>query len=169
MPVANEAPKMALTKRLLIVDGDVNNLTANPEEAYETMQSVAELRDNMGFMVKNPETSVSQIDTSLTDFDALIMTQYQLVAAIAEMPVTKLMKTQLKGLANTGDYETKDYNQTLVEIQENDFNAILLRHYQLLSMSEKGEDLNLDIVWNLQLLHRIIHKDILSYKTDSFS
>lgn len=146
--VANEAPKMALTKRLLIVDGDVNNLTANPQEAYETMQSVAELRDNMGFMVKNPETSVSQIDTSLTDFDALIMTQYQLVAAIAEMPVTKLMKTQLKGLANTGDYETKDYNQTLVEIQENDFNAILLRHYQLLSMSEKGEDLNLDIVWN---------------------
>ena len=146
--VANEAPKMALTKRLLIVDGDVNNLTANPDEAYETMRSVAELRDNMGFMVKNPESSVSQIDTSLTDFDALIMTQYQLVAAIAEMPVTKLMKTQLKGLANTGDYETKDYNQTLVEIQENDFNAILLRHYQLLGQSEKGKDLELDIVWN---------------------
>lgn len=146
--VANEAPKLALTKRLLIVDGDVNNLTANPQEAYETMQTVAELRDNMGFMVKNPENNVSQIDTGLTDFDALIMTQYQLVAAIAEMPVTKLMKTQLKGLANTGDYETKDYNQTLIEIQENDFNAILLRHYQLLSISEKGKDLELDIVWN---------------------
>ena len=146
--VANEAPKLALTKRLLIVDGDVENLTANPDEAYETMETVATLRDNMGFMVKNPENTVSQIDTSLTDFDALIMTQFQLVAAIAEMPVTKLMKTQLKGLANSGDYEMKDYAQTLVEIQENDYNTILLRHYQLLSMSEKGKDLNLDIVWN---------------------
>lgn len=146
--VANEAPKLALTKRLLIVDGDVRNLTANPQQAYETMESVAEMRDNMGFMVKERGDSVSQIDTTLTDFDALIMTQFQLVAAIAEMPVTKLMKTQLKGLANTGDYEMKDYAQTLVEIQENDFNAILLRHYQLLSMSEKGEDLNLDIMWN---------------------
>jgi hypothetical protein len=146
--VANEAPKLALTKRLLIIDGDVNNLTANPQEAYETMESVAEMRDNMGFMVKNPDNNVSQIDTSLADFDALIMSQFQLVAAIAEMPVTKLMKTQLKGLANTGDYETKDYNQSLIEIQENDFNAILLRHYQLLGMSEKGKDLGLDIVWN---------------------
>lgn len=146
--VANEAPKLALTKRLLIVDGDVDNLTAHPDEAYETMETVATLRDNMGFMVKNPENSVSQIDTSLTDFDALIMTQFQLVAAVAEMPVTKLMKTQLKGLANSGDYEMKDYAQTLVEIQENDFNAILLRHYQLLGMSEYGKDLDLDIVWN---------------------
>lgn len=146
--VANEAPKLALTKRLLIIDGDVENLTAHPDEAYATMESVANLRDNMGFMVKNPENSVNQIDTSLTDFDALIMTQFQLVSAIAEMPVTKLMKTQLKGLANSGDYEMKDYAQTLVEIQENDFNRILLRHYQLLCMSEKGKDLNLDIVWN---------------------
>lgn len=146
--VANEAPKLALTKRLLIIDGDVNNVTANPDEAYETMQTIATVRDNMGFMIKNPEDAVSQIDTTLTDFDALIMSQFQLVAAIAEMPVTKLMKTQLKGLSNTGDYETKDYTQALKEIQENDFNTILLRHYQLLSVSEKGKDLNIDIVWD---------------------
>lgn len=145
---ANEAPKLALTKRLLIVDGDVNNLTANPEEAYSVMEGVAELRDNMGFLVKNKGDSVSQIDTSLADMDALIMTQYQLTAAIAEMPVTKLMKTQLKGLANSGDYETKDYNQKLVEIQENDFDDVLLFHYELLSLSEYERDLGIDIVWN---------------------
>lgn len=145
---ANEAPKLALTKRLLVVDGDVQNLTANPDAAYETMQSVAQLRDNMGFMVKNPGDQVQQIDTSLADMDALIMTQFQLVAAIAEMPVTKLMKTQLKGLSNTGDYEMRDYNQSLVEIQENDFDAILARHYEILSMSEYGKTMDLDIVWN---------------------
>jgi hypothetical protein len=146
--VANEAPKLALTKRLLTIDGDVYNLTANSDSAYETLQTVASIRDNFGFMVKEKDTSVNQIGTSLTDFDALIMTQFQLVAAIAEMPVTKLMKTQLKGLANSGDYEMKDYAQNLKEIQESDFNRILLWHYQLLSMSEKGKDLNIDIVWD---------------------
>lgn len=146
--VANEAPKLALTKRLLIIDGDINNLVANPQEAMSTMENVRRVRDNMGFMVKDREDQVSQIDTSLTDFDALIMSQYQLTAAIAEMPVTKLMKTQLKGLANTGQYETKDYNQSLVEIQENDFNRILEFHYELLTLSELGHKVDFDIVWN---------------------
>ena len=145
---ANEAPKLALTKRLLIVDGNIENMAANPRQAYETLQNVLELRDNMGLMVKNPTDQVQQIDTSLTDMDALIMTQFQLVAAIAEMPVTKLMKTQLKGLANSGDYEMKDYNQSLVEIQENVYNRILERHYQILSYSEYGRDLELCVVWN---------------------
>ena len=146
--VANEAPKLALTKRLLTVDGDIYNLTAGSGDAFDNLRMVTEVRDNMGLLIKEKDSTVSQIDTSLTDFDALIMTQFQLVAAIAEMPVTKLMKTQLKGLSNTGDYETKDYCQNLKEIQENDYNTILLRHYQLLSISEKGEDLGLDIVWD---------------------
>lgn len=145
---ANEAPKLALTKRLLVVDGNIENMVANPREAYAAMESVLQLRDNMGVMVKNPNDTVAQIDTSLTDMDALIMTQFQLVAAIAEMPCTKLMKTQLKGLANSGDYEMKDYNQTLVEIQENVYTRILERHYQLLSWSEHGKDLKLTVVWN---------------------
>jgi len=146
--VANEAPKLALTKRLLTVDGDIYNLTANSDEAYNNLQTITEIRDNMGILVKEKDSNVAQIDTSLTDFDALIMTQFQLVAAIAEMPVTKLMKTQLKGLANSGDYEMKDYAQSLKEIQENDYNRILLWHYQLLSMSEHGKDLGLDIIWD---------------------
>lgn len=145
---ANEAPKLALTKRLLIADGNIENMAANPTEAYETLKMVLQVRDNMGLMIKNPGDQVQQIDTTLTDMDALIMTQFQLVAAIAEMPVTKLMKTQLKGLANSGDYEMKDYAQTLVEIQENVYNRILERHYQILSMSEYGRDLGLQVVWN---------------------
>jgi len=51
-------------------------------------------------------------------------------------------------LANSGDYEMKDYAQTLVEIQENVYNRILERHYQMLSMSEYGKDLGLQVVWN---------------------
>ena len=146
--VANEAPKLALTKRLLTVDGDIYNLTAGSGDSFQNLETITQIRDNMGILVKDKDSTVSQIDTTLTDFDALIMTQFQLVAAIAEMPVTKLMKTQLKGLANTGDYETKDYAQNLKEIQESDYNTILLRHYQILSMSEQGKDLDLDIIWD---------------------
>ena len=145
---ANEAPKLALTKRLLIADGNINNMAANPSQAYETLKMVLSVRDNMGLMIKNPGDQVQQIDTSLADMDALIMTQFQLVAAIAEMPVTKLMKTQLKGLANTGNYEMKDYAQTLVETQENVFNRILERHFELLCLSEEGKNLGVMPVWN---------------------
>lgn len=145
---ANEAPKLALTKRLLVVDGNVNNMAANPEEAFKALQNVLAVRDNMGLMVKNPGDAVQQIDTTLSDMDALIMTQYQLVAAIAEMPVTKLIKTQLKGLANTGDYEMRDYNQSLAEIQENDFNRIMDKHFEYLCLSEYGRNLEVETVWN---------------------
>lgn len=146
--VANEAPKLALSKRLLVVDGNVNNLIANPDTAEQVLSGLGSIRDNFGFFLKNPGDQVQQIDTALTDFDALIMTQFQLVAAIGEMPATKLMKTQLKGLANSGDYEMKDYAQSLIAIQENDFDKILAFHYELLSLSEYGKDFGLDIVWN---------------------
>lgn len=145
--VANEAPKLALSKRLLVVDGSVNNVIANPDTAERLFSGLSSVRDNFGFFLKNPGDQVQQIDTSLSDFDALIMTQFQLVAAIGEMPATKLMKTQLKGLANSGDYEMKDYAQTLIAIQENDFNSIMDFHYELQSLSEYGKDLGIDIVW----------------------
>ena len=144
---ANEAPQLALSKRLLVIDGTVNNIVAGSGEAYNVLKALLAVRDNFGLMVKNPNDQVQQIDTALADMDSLIMTQFQLVAAIAEMPVTKLMKTQLKGLANSGNYEMEDYNQTLVEIQENDFTRILDRHYQLLSVSEYGKDLGLEVTW----------------------
>ncbi len=146
--VANEAPKLALSKRLLVVDGNINSMIANPEGAEEVMTGLSNIRDNFGFMIKNPGDQVMQVDTALADFDALIMTQFQLVAAIGEMPVTKLMKTQLKGLANSGDYEMKDYAQSLVTIQENDFNPILDFHNELYCLSVYGKDLNLDVIWN---------------------
>lgn len=146
--VANEAPKLALSKRLLVVDGNVNNLIANPDTAEQVLSGLGSIRDNFGFFIKNPGDQVQQVDTALSDFDALIMTQFQLVAAIGEMPATKLMKTQLKGLANSGNYEMKDYAQSLVAIQENDFNTILDFHYELLSLSEHGKDLELNVIWS---------------------
>ena len=146
--VANEAPLLALTKRLLIVDANVANMVANPEEAENVMQALTYLRDNFGVYAKNPGDQVSQIDTSLADFDALIMTQYQLVASIAGMPATKLLKTTPKGFNSTGEYEQEDYKETLLEIQENDFIPIILKHNELYTKSKYGRVIPLDVKFN---------------------
>ena len=146
--VANEAPIIALTKRLLVVDADIENMVANPDDAYNVMNALTELRDNFGVYAKRPGDTVSQIDTSLSDFDALIMTQYQLVASIAGMPATKLLKTTPKGFNSTGEFEDKDYKQALLEIQENDYIPIINRHNELYTKSKYGRVIPLDVKFN---------------------
>lgn len=146
--VANEAPLLALTKRMLIVDANIDNLVANECEAQEKINLAQYYRDNFSMWFKNPEDQVQQIDTSLTDFDSLVMTQYQLVAAIAEMPATKLLKTQPKGFNATGEYEQKDYVQSLQTIQDQDYIPILKMHYELFTKSYYGKEIDLAIVFN---------------------
>ena len=146
--VANEAPMLAMTKRLLVVDADVRNMVANPDTVIELMQALTELRDNFGVYAKNAGDQVTQIDTSLADFDALIMTQYQLVASIAGMPATKILKTTPKGFNATGEYEDKDYKQSLVEIQENDYLPLITRHNELYTKSVYGRVIPLDVTFN---------------------
>lgn len=145
---ANEAPQLALTKRLLVADADIENLIANPENAENIIEQLKWHRDNDSIWFKNPQDTVQQIDTTLAEFDALVMTQYQLVASIAEMPATKLLKTQPKGFNATGEYEQKDYVQTLQTIQESDFLPLLQLHNRLLTKSLYGKELKLNVVFN---------------------
>lgn len=136
--VANEAPMLAQSKRLLVADINVNSYFANPQQTEKQLQVLSNFRDNWGVMTKRPGDSVQQIDTSLTDLDEVIMTQYQLVAAAASIPATKLLETQPKGFNSTGDYEDDQYKLTLVSIQEDDFVPLLDFHYALLSKSKYG-------------------------------
>lgn len=97
---------------------------------------------------KRPGDNVQQIDTSLTDFDALIMTQYQLVASIARMPATKLLKTQPKGFNATGEYEMKDYIQELQHLQDNQMKPLIERNNLLVEKSEFGYSYELETKFN---------------------
>ena len=133
---------------MLIADANIANLMANQEECESILNMVQWCRDNFSVWFKNPDDQVSQIDTSLTDFDALVMTQYQLVASIADMPATKLLKTQPKGFNATGEYEQKDYIQSLQAIQDQDYLPILKMHYELFTKSFYGELIDLSVVFN---------------------
>lgn len=135
---ANEAHMLAMSKRLTIADINVKAYLSNPTDALKEIEALSQMRDNFGVMVKRPGETVQQIDTSLTDFDAVIMTQYQLVAAAANIPATKLLETQPKGFNSSGDYEDKQYKLMLVEIQNNDFIPLLDFHFALLCKSKYG-------------------------------
>lgn len=135
---ANEAHMLAQSKRLLIADINVKSYMTNPQNTVNELNALTQFRDNWGVMTKRPGDSVQQIDTSLTDLDEVIMTQYQLVAAAACVPATKLLETQPKGFNSTGDYEDDQYKLTLVEIQKADYIPLLDFHFALLSKSRYG-------------------------------
>lgn len=148
--IANEAPLLAMTKRLLIADANVEELIGDDEHASKMLKMIEYFRDNFSIFFKKPNTQVSQIDTTLAEFNQLIMTQYQLVCTIAQMPATKLLKVTPTGFQSTGEYEWKDYAQALLDIRNNVYTPFLERHYELLVRSSYPDrkDIKLSVRFN---------------------
>jgi len=126
----DEAPVLAMTKRMTSVTGvDMVAAMANPKIFNDRIKAFTQLRDNHGIYMLGNEEAIAQTDTTLTDFDALIMTQWQLACSIVEVPGTKMMGTQPKGFNATGDYEESSYREMLESLQEHDFTPIVERHH----------------------------------------
>lgn len=145
---ANEAPLLAMTKRMNIQKVDLQAAFQNPERFMMRNLQAAQLRDSFGVKFINNDEDYVQHETSLADLDAVIMTQYQLVAAIAEVPATKLLGTSPKGFGASGDYEIDSYHELLAGLQATDMEPILERHYEILSRSELGGKYHITPVWN---------------------
>ena len=145
---ANEAPMLAETKRLQIVFTDVAAVTANPGGFEQRLQELIGFRNNYGVYVADLEDKLEQIETSLADLDDVIMSQYQLVSAVSEIPATKLMGTSPKGFNATGEFEEDSYYDLLENIQT-DLTMLVERHHELTIRSlELGDDLEVIAVWN---------------------
>lgn len=148
---ANEAPMLALTKRVDVVSTDVSQALAKQGKFDARMNQWIARRDNYGIKILDKESEeMQQFDTSLADLDAVIMTQYQLVAAAANVPAVKLIGTTPKGFNSTGEYEEASYHEELESIQRHDLTALLDRHHLLLIRSEIAPDAPFDttIKWN---------------------
>ena len=151
---ANEAPQLAMTKRMNILKvGDVEKLAANPQKFVNTMDALTNYRDNFGVFVQSSDDEYVQHETSLADLDVTIMTQYQLVAAIAEVPATKLLGTSPKGFNATGENEIKSYREMLASLQESKMSPLLQGHYIRLIRSEIAPDAGVEpfevtVLWN---------------------
>ena len=151
--VSDEAPQLAMTKRTTILKTDVDAAIGSQNGIEGNLSKFAYFRDNYGVKVIDNETEdMMQFDVSLADFDALMMNQYQLVASIVNVPVTKLLGTTPKGFNSTGEYEEASYHEELESIQTHDLEPLLDRHYLLLMKSEIepkfGVSFDFDIVWN---------------------
>ena len=143
---ANEAPQLAMTKRLLTIGmADVEGM--DELTIRQNILEFIEMRDNYGVQTVGKEDVVQQFDTSLADLDATIMTQYQLVASASNVPATKLLGTTPKGFNSTGEYEEANYREELESIQSNDLEELLQRHYDMLMRSDGLPVTEISITW----------------------
>ena len=150
--MANEAPLLALTKRLYTLKLDLTQAAANQEALSAHLTAMSQMRDNYGVQTIGLEDEVQQFDTSLSDVDIVTMTEYQLVAAAAEVPATKLLGTSPKGFNATGEFDAKSYHQKLTSIQQHGLSPLVERHHLLLIKSEVipkfGTQFKTEIKWN---------------------
>lgn len=136
---ANEVPELALTKRMLVVDANMADFVANPEVMARKMNLLAKFRNNNGVFFKDRPDQVSQVDTNLSDLDANVWTQYQLVSAVSSLPADRLLCTSPKGFQSTGEYEDRTYAQTLKSsYQEFAFREFLEKANAIVMKSELG-------------------------------
>lgn len=134
---ANEAPMLAMAKRLDVFKTDTAQALQDQGVFEQTMGQWRTWMNNWGVKVIDKESEdITRFDTSLADFDAVIMTQYQLCAAIAGVPATKLLGTQPKGFNSTGESEEASYHEELESIQTHGLLPLLRRHYLLRQLSE---------------------------------
>jgi len=145
--VANEAPLLSMSKRTTALHVDLKKVAADQKGFEERLGQWINYRDNHAIKVLGLEEAMEESDTSLADFDSVIMSQYQLVAAIAETPATKLLGTSPKGFNATGEFEEKSYHEKLETIQSDECDPLLARHYELMAKS-KGWDFSIGVAWN---------------------
>lgn len=129
---ANEAPQLVTTKRTNIYKTDIAAAMANQEMVESKLNEWAYFRDNYGVkLVDKEDEDIAQFDTALGDLDAIIMTQYQLVSSVANVPATKLLGTTPKGFNSTGEYEEANYREELESIQSFEMKPLIERHHDL--------------------------------------
>lgn len=141
---ANEAPLLALTKRTIIYKVDMAQFVSNLLAGLRRVREWATFWSNNGVRVIDKEEEHEQIDTSLSDLDSVIMTQYQLVAAAGEVPSTKLLGTAPKGFNSTGEFDESSYHETLESLQEHELTPMVERHHQIMLRSELPTVRNVD-------------------------
>lgn len=139
---ANEAPQLAMTKRLTWRKADLEQVASRPAKFARAMQKLTEFRNNHGVQLIGKDEDMGQLDTALTDLDAVIMGQYQLVCSILDVPASKLMGTGHSGFS-TGETDNDYYIESLEEIQSNEMTDIVQAHYRRLIPSH-ASDLGID-------------------------
>lgn len=133
---ANEGPLLAMAKRIITWKTDLETAMGNPEKFLGHLANMSELMNNFGKHAVDTDDDITVHDTSLAELDGVIMNQFQLVAAVAGTPATKLLGTTPKGFQSTGEHETKSYHEELETMQTNDLSPVVQRHHLMVARSD---------------------------------
>ncbi len=146
--VANEGPLLATSKRTNVWLTNMSAFLASGQSAIDNMNNWVQFRDNYGIKIGDKEADeFQQFEISLGDLDSVIMTSYQIVAAAANVPATKLLGTAPKGFNSTGEYEESSYHEELESIQEHDLTAFIEKHHLLTLRSSGIRGVETTITW----------------------
>jgi hypothetical protein len=132
---ANEAPQLALTKRTIVLQTELEEGIALGPRYGQRLAEQSELQNNYATRIGDKDDTYTQFDTTLADLDVVIMSQYQLVAATVNVPGTKLLMTAPKGFNATGEYDEATYHEELESIQAGAPTELVERHHQLIMHS----------------------------------
>jgi phage-related protein (TIGR01555 family) len=133
---ANEAPLLAMTKRLYTLNvGDVEAMMLNKDKFDASMAFMQDGRDNHGVRVMGKDDTMQQFDTALTELSNVIDNQYALACAAGDSPVNKIMGTAAGGLSNEGAYDESSYHETLESMQTHELTPFVERHHLLTKLA----------------------------------
>lgn len=150
---ANEAPMLAMSKRMTVLNVDVTQAVGNQDEFNARMNVWTQFMNNYGVKIVGENEKITQFDTSLAELDEVIMTQFQIVAAASDVPATKLLGTSPKGFNATGEFEESSYHEELESMQEHFLSPLVERHHLLLIRSHVAPKFGIapfstEINWN---------------------
>lgn len=133
---ANEAPLLAMTKRLYTLKiGDIESMMLNKEKFDESMAFMHNAQDNYGTRIMGSDDEMGQLDTSLAELSEVITTNYAIACAAGDAPVNKIMGTAAGGLSNEGSYDESSYHETLESLQTHELSPFVERHHLLVKLS----------------------------------
>lgn len=157
---ANESPMLLLSKRLLTLKTDTTKIFAAGNAFQSTVELTANYRNNFGLNLLGLEEEMQQFETALTELNETIYTQYALVCAAGNAPVTKIMGTPPKGMDATGEYDEANYHEEVESIQEEILTPLIERHHLCQMRSDIAPRFGI-----APLKTEITHKPLDSYTT----
>lgn len=143
--VADEIMQLVRSKRLLVIDGDLESFVAREDEMEELLKAFTFARDNNSVVFKSPDGEVSSLDISLNDLPEVMVREYQRASAIAGITYERMMSTNPTGSNASGEYTSRNYAQLLNDIRTSQLKPLYLKHYQLSLKSDFGKSFNFNL------------------------
>lgn len=146
--IANELSQLVRSKRLLVVDADMESFIANQSEMESIIDVFTYARDNHSVVLKNPDGEINSLDISLNDLPEVMVKAYQRISAVCGVPYERMMSTNPSGSNASGEYTSRNYVQLLNTIREEQLRKLYFRHYTISLRADFGKHFEFDLQYN---------------------